>query len=123
VVGTIGFMAFSERHARAEMGYDLARETWGQGVATVAGQRVVQYGFEEMGLNRIEATVMAGNARSERVLEKLGFVREGLLRQYKYARGEFRDYAIFGLLRESWEAAGGAEGDEAVAVPRAATES
>jgi ribosomal-protein-alanine N-acetyltransferase len=113
VVGTIGFMAYSERHARAELGYDLARETWGRGVATVAAQRVVQYGFEEMGLNRIEATVMAGNARSERVLEKIGFVREGLLRQYKFARGEFKDYVIFGLLRETWEATGGTEAEEA----------
>ena len=111
VVGTIGFTAYSERHARAELGYDLAKETWGKGVGTVVARRVVEYGFEELGLNRIEGTVMSGNARSERVLEKLGFVREGLLRQYKHARGEYRDYAMFSILRADWAPAAG---DEAV---------
>jgi ribosomal-protein-alanine N-acetyltransferase len=102
LVGTCGLSAFHERHRRAELGYDLARESWGRGAATAVASAVLDYGFSEMGLNRIEAVVMTANSRSERVLEKLGFTREGVLRQYKHARGEWKDYTIHSVLQEEW---------------------
>ncbi len=112
IVGTCGLSAFSEKHQRAELGYELAREAWGQGVATAVAARVVSFAFEELALHRVEATVMAGNARSERVLEKLGFAKEGVLRGYKLARGEFRDYSIWAVLRDGWKPpAGEPEGE------------
>jgi ribosomal-protein-alanine N-acetyltransferase len=106
MVGSCGLSAFQDRHARAELGYELAREAWGKGAASAVAGRVVQFAFEELQLNRIEATVMAGNTRSERVLTKLGFQREGLLREYKQARGAFSDYTIWAVLRRDWDARG-----------------
>ena len=104
MVGSCGLSAFHERHRRAELGYDLAREAWGKGAASAVARRVLQFGFEELQLNRIEAMVMAGNDRSERVLDRLGFQREGLLRHYKFARGAFSDYTVWAMIREDWEA-------------------
>ena len=95
MVGTIGLNHFDERNRRAEIGYQIVRRHWGQGIATAAGAALVAFGFETLSLNRIEATVLVGNDASMRVLEKLGFEREGLLRAYKLARGQPRDFVIF----------------------------
>ena len=102
LLGSIGLTNFQERFRRAEIGYELAAAAWGKGVATAVVSRVLGYGFEELELNRIEATVMVGNTASERVLEKAGFSREGVLREYKFARGEFRDYSMFSMLDREW---------------------
>ncbi len=65
-------------------------------------QVLIRYGFEEMDLNRIEATTHTGNQRSQRVLEKLGFQREGLLREYYCRDGVYNDQVQFSLLRKEW---------------------
>jgi ribosomal-protein-alanine N-acetyltransferase len=98
LIGACGFNRFELRAGRAEIGYEIARARWGHGVATAAAGAVVRYGFAELDLHRIEATVMAGNAASARVLEKLGFRREGLLRDYKFARGQWADYWMYARL-------------------------
>ncbi len=105
MVGSCGLSAFQERHRRAELGYDLARAAWGKGAATEVARRVLQFGFETLELNRVEAMVMAGNDRSERVLQRIGFQREGTLREYKFARGAFADYSIWSIVRRDWDAA------------------
>ncbi len=107
MVGSCGLSAFSERHLRGELGYELAQAAWGKGVATVVARHVIEYGFTELGLHRIEATVMTGNERSERVLEKLGFSREGVLREYKFARGLYKDYTLFSVLQSDWASGAG----------------
>jgi [ribosomal protein S5]-alanine N-acetyltransferase len=97
-------------HQRAEVGYGIARATWGQGIGSEAVRAVVQYGFEGMKLNRIYAVTIADNHESVRLLEKLGFVREGTQRQHSLEEdGRFHDSAIYGLLRSDW----GYEGLEA----------
>lgn len=98
--GTIGYNQLNERDSRGEIGYVLARSAWGRGLATEAARAVIAWGRDELGLSRIEATVMVGNVRSARVLEKLGFQQEGTLRSYKNVRGERRDYWMFGLCPE-----------------------
>lgn len=100
--GTISFNALSEHDRRGEIGYSLGREWWGQGYARRATEAVLEFGFNELELRRIEATVMSGNLRSRRLLERVGFKEEGLLRQYKLARGVPMDFWIFGLLRGEW---------------------
>lgn len=105
LVGSCGLSSINERHRRAEIGYDLAPDHWGKGIATEAVTRVLQFAFEELGLNRIEASVMSGNQAAERVLTRLGFQREGVLRQYKVSRGVARDYTLYSLLRDEWLAA------------------
>jgi ribosomal-protein-alanine N-acetyltransferase len=103
-IGDIGFHAFHQRHLRAELGYVLSKEWWGRGVATACGRACIDYGFGVLGLNRIEATVMEGNERSLAVLRKLGFTTEGLMREYKIARGEPGDFWMLGLTRGEWQA-------------------
>ena len=81
LLGAIG-LGLVTPHRRGSLGYWLGVPFWGQGYATEAVRRVVAYGFAELRLHRIEATVFSGNAASARVLEKVGMRCEGTLRGY-----------------------------------------
>lgn len=90
-------------HRRAEVGYGLARAMWGHGIASEAVRAVVTYGFTQLKLNRIYARTIADNHRSVRLLEGLGFAREGTQRQHSLEDdGRFHDSAMYGLLRSDW---------------------
>jgi [ribosomal protein S5]-alanine N-acetyltransferase len=84
---------------RAEVGYWLAKPLWGRGIMTAVVQQVCQHAFEEFGLVRIIAHVSTMNPASARVLEKCGFIQEGLLRKHFLKDGQFIDVALFALLR------------------------
>jgi len=86
----------------AELGYELHQSYWGRGLMTEAASAVVAYGFTELALHRIEACPLAGNPASGRLLLKLGFTREGNLRQRAFFRGHFEDQLYFGLLVDEW---------------------
>jgi len=93
------------RHARdqrAELGYWLGADVWGQGYATEAADALVEFGFREMHLQRIYAQVLAGNDASCRVLEKLGMLSEGIRRSHVRKGKRLHDVTMFGLLREEW---------------------
>lgn len=80
MIGSIGFYQWrDEPEAAAVLGYDLAPEWWGRGLMSEAVEAVVDYGFEHMRLAFVEATVLVGNDRSCRTLERTGFVRVGVL--------------------------------------------
>lgn len=98
LVGTCGFVWL--RQHSAEIGYDLMRSAWGNGYMYEALMALLDYAFEELTLNRIEALVMPGNARSRRLLARLGFVHEGTLRQYDYFKGALHDMEMHALLRD-----------------------
>ena len=66
-------------------------------------QELIRFGFESMGLNRIEATTHTENFRSQRVLTKLGFQKEGLLREFYCRDGVYNDQVQFSLLRREWQ--------------------
>jgi ribosomal-protein-alanine N-acetyltransferase len=105
VIGICGVHDWSRRHRRAYVGYDLAREYWGRGLASEAMRAVVWFAFEQLDLNRLEAITIAENARSIRLLVGLGFQQEGLRREYSLeADGAFHSSAIFGLLRREYDA-------------------
>jgi RimJ/RimL family protein N-acetyltransferase len=106
LAGAIG-LAIEHAHGRAELGYWVGRPFWGRGYATEAAHALVAHGFGALGLRRVTASVFAHNARSARVLEKLGMRREGLLRRHFWKWGEFVDAVVYGLLAE--ELAGGGE--------------
>jgi ribosomal-protein-alanine N-acetyltransferase len=90
-------------HRRAEVGYGIARVIWEQGIGSEAVRAVLQYGFEQLKLNRIYAGTIADNHGSVRLLEKLGFVREGTRRQHSLEDdGRFHDSAMYGLIRSDW---------------------
>jgi [ribosomal protein S5]-alanine N-acetyltransferase len=85
-----------------ELGYELHRTAWGQGIMSEVLPIIIAFGFEAFGLNRIEATPFAENAKSNQVLVKLGFALEGTLRQRCLFRGAYQDLLYFGLLRSDW---------------------
>ena len=87
------------RQPRAEMGYWIGRIFWGNGYATEAAHALVKFGFESLSLQRIGAMHFPRNAASQRVLEKIGMKREGLLRQYAKKNGRFEDLIVYSVLR------------------------
>lgn len=103
-IGTLGFYKWSPSASyQAEMGYDLAKEHWGKGIMSEAMKAVVGFGFERMGLNRIEVYVMPRNKRSVRMIRSLGFKREGLIRQRYFDEfGNFTDDILFSMLKSDW---------------------
>jgi ribosomal-protein-alanine N-acetyltransferase len=101
-IGDVGFHNHSQTHSRAEVGYKLSRLFWRKGIMTEALSKVLEYGFGEMQLNRIEALVDPRNTASRKLLEKQQFKTEGVLRQYEYKGREYVDLAMLSLLKEDW---------------------
>lgn len=99
LIGTIGL--HDPQQGAMELGYDLARAYWGRGIATQATRRVLAWGFEELDLQRIQATVVEGHSASVRVLEKCGFHKEGVLQDYRLCRGALRDFGMYAVLRRN----------------------
>lgn len=90
----------------AMIGYCLADKAWGQGFATEAAGALLQWAFATLDLNRVQSGADTRNTASERVLEKLGFVREGTLREDCIVNGEVSDSSVYGLLRREWKSLG-----------------
>ena len=103
-VGTCGFHKWDQAHLRAEIGYDLAPDCWGQGFMTETLHTIIRHGFERMKLHRIDALVYVENFRSIAVLQKMGFKQEGILRDYFHLGDAFYDHLFFGLLHQDWQA-------------------
>lgn len=103
LIGTCGFHKWEKNYFRAEIGYDLSSDCWGQGFMTEALPAAIYNGFERMKLNRIDAMVYIHNPASFKLLEKLGFKQEGILRDYFYLNETFYDHFLYGLLRKDWQ--------------------
>ncbi|WP_073085820.1 GNAT family N-acetyltransferase [Chitinophaga jiangningensis] len=99
LVGTCGYHKWNKPHFKAEIGYDLLPEYWGKGIMTVAVGALLDFGFQEMELNRTEAFVDPLNTPSSRLLGRLGFQKEGLLRDAFFEKGTFVDAEIYSLLK------------------------
>src|SRR3546814_763149 len=105
---TMLFRSISRRHSEPGnlgLGYWLAPEHWGQGLATEAAQGMVVYGFETLGAEALQSGHFADNPASGRVLEKAGFRANGIARQWSEARQVFVTANRFLLTRESWQQA------------------
>lgn len=87
---------------RAELGYTLAQEAWGNGYIGEALLAVLEFGFARLNLNRVEADIDPRNVASARTLERLGFQKEGFLRERWIVNGEVSDTALYGLLQREW---------------------
>ena len=98
VIGTIGFMWISYENRSAEVGYSMSSSFWGQGLMPEALHRLLDFSFEYLKLNRVEAQYDTRNPASGRVLEKCGMVREGILRQRIYNKGEYIDVCVCAIL-------------------------
>jgi [ribosomal protein S5]-alanine N-acetyltransferase len=100
LIGGCGFDGFQVgKSHQAEVGYWLAKPFWGRGIMTEVVRRACQHAFEKFGLVKITAPVFAFNQASVRVLEKCGFVQEGLLRKHFLKDGKLIDAKLFALLR------------------------
>jgi len=102
IVGTVTLLNISDKHARVEIGFAIGREDWGKGLASDAAATLIRFAFGELGLHRIEADADPRNDRSLRLLEKLGFRREGVMRQRYLANGEWQDAVFLALLKADW---------------------
>ncbi len=98
LIGTCCLGNFDELAKRSEIGYALKERAWNQGYATEAIKVVLDYGFNQLKLNRIEATITPGNDASVRVLEKLNFTKEGWVRERDWIKNQLVDGIIMGLL-------------------------
>jgi [ribosomal protein S5]-alanine N-acetyltransferase len=101
-IGICGFNSWSPVHRHAELAYELAPQHWRRGYMQNAVLTVLQWGFAELELNRVHAYVMTTNARSIRLLERCGFLREGTLRQFRISSGEPRDFHLYALLAQDF---------------------
>ena len=104
LIGTCTLFHFHRGSRRAELGYALARAAWGQGLMHEALQALVSCAFGALDLNRLEADIDPRNSASARSLERLGFRKEGHLRERWMVNGEVSDTALYGLLRIDWPA-------------------
>ena len=107
LIGSCGLRRSPQEDRTADLGYELNPDYWGRGYATTAARALVNFGFRELGLQRLSARCLADNAASARVLARLGFRAEGRLRRNEYFKGRYWDTLLFGLT-----AAEGAEGEQ-----------
>ena len=98
LLGSISLMRFSWQHARAEVGYWLAKDARGHGHVTRAVRLITEWGFRHLGLERIDLLAATGNPASQRVAERCGFTREAVLRSYLPGKEGRQDMVAFGLV-------------------------
>jgi [ribosomal protein S5]-alanine N-acetyltransferase len=103
VIGSCGFLNRTPQHYRTEIGYELHKSYWGQGIASEALEAVLKYGFEQLELQRVEALIEPPNTPSQKLVERHGFIREGLLRKYEFTCGKFDDLYMYSLLKEDFK--------------------
>lgn len=100
LIGTAGFNGWDLKQSRGELGYVLSRDYWKQGLMTEAVSRVIQFGFSEMKLVRIEARCNPENYGSFRVMEKCGMQFEGVLRRHILVKGKHEDVRMYSIISD-----------------------
>lgn len=104
IIGSCGFYRWvKDQHNSAQIGYDLRRQFWGQGIMSEALSEMLRFGFEEMDLHRVQVLIWEHNSRSIRLVERLGFTLEGVLRDNTYYDGAYQNDLIYSMLRDEWE--------------------
>ena len=106
LVGVAALM-IKRDHRRAELGYWVALDRWNQGYATESNQRLVDFGFEVLGLHRIESRHFLRNPASGRVMLKLGMKAEGIERDAAVKGDRYESFAVYSILEDEWRAARG----------------
>lgn len=97
-IGGTGFTSFDWAARKTEIGYWISADEEGKGIVSACCRRLIDFAFIDLELNRIEIRCAAGNTRSSGIPKRLGFVREGVLRQSEVRDGRLQDYEIYGLL-------------------------
>lgn len=102
-VGTIGFYRHQKDIFRSELGYAMLPEFWGRGIMSEAIQAVLDFGFNQMGFNSIEADINPANEASAKILLRNGFQKEGYIRESVFWNGEFLDTEMYSMLHSDWK--------------------
>ena len=95
-------MQLEPQHNKGKVGVLVARKHWGKGFATEALQAVLAFGFETIGLQRIEGNHFIRNPASGRVMEKCGMRQEGICRQHVHKNGGYEDMVLRAILKSDW---------------------
>ena len=103
VIGSCGFLNKVPQHYRSDIGFELSTDYWGQGIAGEALAAVIQYGFEQLNLQRIQALIEPPNISSQRLVERNGFIKEGLLRNYEFTCGKFDHLFMYSIIKQDFE--------------------
>ncbi len=101
-IGSCGINRYNEHSRSAVISYELCKNSWGLGYATEIVRKITDFIFSEqlpLPVNKIEAYVMQGNLASEKVLNKVGFHKDGILREHGFWKEEFHDLSLFSILR------------------------
>ena len=103
LIGTVNLGNVDEASNASETCYILSPKYWGRGIMTEVFRAVLRYAFEEIGLNRVQAEVFAGNSASEHILTKCGMQFEGIAREKYYKHGTYIDAAQYAIIRSDYE--------------------
>jgi len=103
IIGTSTLFRLDDQSRRAEIGYILNRRFWGRGYVNEALRALLGFAFEKMNLHRVEADIDPRNTASRKVVERLGFQKEGHLRERWIVDDEIQDTLFYGLLESDWE--------------------
>lgn len=101
IIGSISLFTY-DRHKKADVGYWIVPSSWGNGYATEAASVVIGFAFDELRLHKLEANHLERNAVSGRVLQKLGFIPEGLLRDGYLKGDKFENLKLYGMLKREY---------------------
>jgi [ribosomal protein S5]-alanine N-acetyltransferase len=102
-IGTLGLNGLQLKNKKAEIGYEIHPSYWRKGYTSEAIKEVLRYSYLELELNRIGAVVYLENEASSKLLEKLGFKKEGVLRDYLFQNNSFYTTSMFSILKREWE--------------------
>jgi [ribosomal protein S5]-alanine N-acetyltransferase len=103
IIGTIDLRNYNSIHRCGEIGYVIRKNYWNKGFVTEAIKAVIDYGFRELNLNRVEAHCEHENTGSWRAMEKSGMKYEGSLREKVYIKDRFRTMKMYSILKKEWK--------------------
>jgi ribosomal-protein-serine acetyltransferase len=99
-VASLNYVDWSNHHTG--IGYWLAADMQGRGIMTATVRRLIDYVFDELGLNRVEIRCAVENQKSRAIPERLGFAYEGTLRQAEWLYDRYVNHIVYGLLKSEW---------------------
>ncbi len=103
MIGSIGFYEINKQDRKANINYWLINDYVGKGIITQSCKAIINYGFEELKLNRLEIRCATENTKSQAVPERLGFIKEGKLRSCEWLNNRFVDHFVYSMLKEEWQ--------------------
>ncbi|MNI01097.1 putative ribosomal N-acetyltransferase YdaF [compost metagenome] len=102
-IGCVGTHAIDWNNKKTSLGYWMGEAYQGRGIMTDAVRSLIEFGFQGLGLNRIEIRACTDNFKSRAIPERLGFIHEGTIRQAEFIKDKYWDHEVYGLLANEWK--------------------